>query len=132
MKKHQLPTDFKKLPFFTAIDALLILMVCAVAIGCLWLLPKHSGDTVCIYVNQELRYRVPLQENQVITIEQGEQWNQVTIRDGKVYVSDCNCPDRTCVNSGSIEYTHQAIFCVPHHIQIRIEGDDNEIDGITQ
>ena len=56
--------------------------------------------------------------------------NIITVRDGHVYVSDADCPDRVCVRHGALR-KNDAIICVPNKVVVRAIRDNNDIDGVT-
>lgn len=55
----------------------------------------------------------------------------LTIKDGKAYVSKCDCPDKVCVSSGKIHKNGQIIVCAPAGISIRIVGKGGELDAVA-
>lgn len=57
--------------------------------------------------------------------------NTITVADGKIAVTDANCPDLVCVHTGAISQTGEVIACLPHKLIITISGnDDSSIDTI--
>ena len=54
-------------------------------------------------------------------------YNVVTIRDGKIAVTEANCPDQYCVKQGFCNSGAQ-IVCLPHKLVISFLGE-SEIDG---
>lgn len=50
-------------------------------------------------------------------------WNEITVKDGKICVSDADCPDRTCVKSGYLRHEHFPVVCLPHRLVIRFAED---------
>lgn len=68
---------------------------------------------------------LPLNQDTELTVEG---WNggtnHVIIRDGKVRVSEASCPDKICVNQGTIERTGEAIVCLPNRMIARITGGE--------
>ena len=55
-----------------------------------------------------------------------EGWNggttHIVIRDGTVHVTEASCPDKVCVNQGTIQRTGEAIICLPNRMIARITG----------
>lgn len=68
---------------------------------------------------------LPLNQDADLTIEG---WNGGTnhliIRDGQVRVTEASCPDKICVNQGTIERTGEAIVCLPNRMIARITGGE--------
>ncbi len=53
----------------------------------------------------------------------------VTVSDGRVCVTDSDCPDHTCEHSGSISRGGEVIVCVPAGVVIRIIPSVDEDHG---
>ena len=66
-----------------------------------------------------------LNENLDITIEgyQGGT-NHLIIQDGTAWISEATCPDKVCVNQGTIRRTGEAIICLPNRMIARITGGE--------
>ena len=56
-------------------------------------------------------------------------YNTVTIQDGKIAVTEANCPDQYCVRQGFCNSGEQ-IVCLPHKLVISFIGE-SEIDGFV-
>ena len=50
--------------------------------------------------------------------------NHVVIKDGTVHVTEASCPDKVCVNQGTIRRTGEAIICLPYRMIARITGGE--------
>lgn len=50
--------------------------------------------------------------------------NHVVIKDGTVHVTEASCPDKVCVNQGTIRRTGEAIICLPNRMIARITGGE--------
>lgn len=55
----------------------------------------------------------------------------VTIVDGRVRVTQSECPDHLCEHTGWLSRGGQSAVCVPAGITVRITGGDNAVDGVT-
>ena len=53
----------------------------------------------------------------------------VEIKDGKVRISDSDCPDKICEKTGFITSPIQAIVCLPNRISVRIIDEKNNINS---
>lgn len=49
--------------------------------------------------------------------------NTIVVKNGTVSVTQANCPDLTCVRTGTISHTGEVIACLPHNLIITIEQD---------
>ena len=73
---------------------------------------------------------VKLSENQEFTFAADDGgYNTVTIKDGKIAVTDADCPDRYCMQRGFCN-SGTAIVCLPHKLVIEFLGVQ-EIDGLV-
>ncbi|MDO5539262.1 MAG: NusG domain II-containing protein [Eubacteriales bacterium] len=56
--------------------------------------------------------------------------NTIVVKDGAVSVTQANCPDLTCVRTGTISHTGEVIACLPHNLIITIEeGGTDSVDS---
>lgn len=57
--------------------------------------------------------------------------NTLIIDGGRAYVTDSDCPDKTCEHSGRISRVGERIICLPNKLEIRVVGDaDGGILGV--
>lgn len=47
----------------------------------------------------------------------------VHIEDGRVWVTDADCPDKLCEHTGAISRAGQQIVCLPNAVVITLTGD---------
>ncbi len=108
-------------------DIICIALLIAVG-GLLWLFlrPGTSADnaTVRISVDGTLYGTYDLDTDQEIDI-QGT--NTCVISEGRVYMSDADCPDHLCVKTGSIAAPPASIVCLPNKVVIEIEKSADSI-----
>lgn len=86
-----------------------------------------------IYVNEMLYEAVPLNEDTVITIDQGDgKVNHVQVKDGAIFMADSSCADHLCVNQGAMSPENYEkrpllnwIICLPNMVtvELRIEQE---------
>lgn len=58
-------------------------------------------------------------------------WNEITIRNSQIFVSDADCPDKTCVKSGILRSENMPIVCLPHRLVIRFSGQGEQNENKT-
>jgi hypothetical protein len=58
-------------------------------------------------------------------------YNTVKIEPHRIRFSDADCPDLVCVKAGWISQSGEISVCLPHKLLIRIEGKEDEIDGVA-
>lgn len=107
--------------FWVAIIAIIFALSCALA----WSVMDEGGEEAVISVGGEEVYRIPLSEDRVIELECG---NTVEIKDGRVRVSEADCPDLVCVGTGWIEDGSSAIVCLPHKLSVTVDGAEGDTD----
>lgn len=64
-----------------------------------------------------------------LTFEDGSGRNVITVEQGRIRVSEADCPDRVCVDQGWISDGTVPIVCLPHRLMIQIKGGGGELDG---
>ncbi len=81
-------------------------------------LTQSKGDEAVVYLNNEEYARLPLDKDTELIINNT---NTLVIFDGKAYIRDASCPDKVCINMGSISNNTETIVCLPNKIVITIE-----------
>lgn len=91
---------------------------------------KAKGITAEIYSNNKLIKTVSLENDDEFTIKNGENYNTIRIRDGKISVCKANCKNQICVRLGEIDNDLLPIVCVPNGLVIRVDSNDHsDIDA---
>lgn len=115
VKEHAL--QWKKGDLLAAV----LVLALAAASFCVWPLLRQEGRFARIYQNGTLVREVPLSVNQSFSI-QGAYTNVITVRDGRIAVTQSDCPTNDCVRMGWIR-DGGSIICLPNGVEIRIAGD---------
>ncbi len=112
-----------------------ILLLAAMLAVCLGLsaflfLPRTDARYAQITSQGEVVRTVDLRIDQqfTITTPQGGS-NVITVRDGRIAVTEANCPDHYCVNRGFCSGGTQ-IVCLPNRLVIRFLGEQ-EVDAVV-
>lgn len=105
------------------ISVLLCLSLCIFGI---LMFNREKGSTVIVEVSGKTVGVYSLDKNIEIEINGGS--NHLVIKDGYVYLTDADCPDKTCVKTGKISYSGQSIICLPNQVIIKIIG--NTVDSV--
>ena len=87
---------------------------------------KEEGDVVVVRVNGIVTNEYSLEIDGIYSLNNGS--NTLVIKDGKAYLSDAKCPDKTCVKWGKIHLTGETITCLPNKLTITVEGKENKIE----
>lgn len=67
---------------------------------------------------------LPLDEDATRTVETDLGTNVIEVKDGRVCVSEADCPNQDCVNQGWIESPSQQIVCLPHRLYVNVVGGE--------
>ncbi len=102
-------------------------LLCGIAAALLFL--SAPATHAQIISNGEVLRTVDLKVDQEFTVHNGEEYNIVTVRDGKIAVTEATCPDEYCMRRGWCSGGMQ-IVCLPNSLIIRFTAD-TEIDGVS-
>lgn len=111
---------FKKADIFL----LLILLVLGMIATYLVSSADDLGTHVKISVAGEVYGTYSLDEDRTITIGKYKNYNKVVIKNGKVFMSDADCPNKICVKHSPINSTGENIVCLPNKVLIEIVGGE--------
>lgn len=113
---------------------ILVVLVVAVVLTVVFFTRKTEGTTARVYVDGELVYSVDLSsvdEPYEKIIETPYGTNILKIEQGRICVSDADCPDQVCVETGWLENGSVPIVCLPHKLVIKIEKN-GEVDAVAE
>ena len=117
---------------------LIISVIVAVltVLSCCFLLffsDKGSRKAAYIYSKGELLYSIDLTgENKEFIIETDNGYNTVCLKDGKIGITEADCPDKTCIKTGFTDSPFIPVICMPHRLEIVIKSDAMETDGVSR
>lgn len=111
--------------------AIALVVVLAIVVAVCYL-PKDSSDPVTarIYQNGELIKTLSLEEDTTLQIP-GKYTNTITVQDGKIAITDSDCPGGDCVHSGAIHTSGRSIVCLPNGVEIRVENANADVDFVV-
>ena len=116
-------------------DILAIVLVLALAVGTgLFFLPSaDASEEVMVQIWQDGAMVQELSLNEERSIEiAGDYHNVVTIQDGKVSISESDCPGEDCVHSGWISSVGRSIVCLPNRVEVRLVGKQDDVDFVVR
>jgi len=64
-------------------------------------------------------------------IIEGDYREVILIEKGRIRFEEANCPDRLCVKTGWLNEAGDIAVCIPNGIIIKIEGEKQDVDGVT-
>ena len=105
-----------------------VLLVCA-GLSVALMIPGKTASRAEIRSEGKLIATVDLWEDQVLTVEGSHGTNVVTVKDGKIAVTQADCPDHYCMDRGFCDGGAQ-IVCLPNRLVIKFVAPQ-EIDGVV-
>lgn len=123
---------------------ILMLFIISMGIVCYQYFFSSNGNYAYIYQDGDLLYVIDLSNTESpyeITIDYKESktegYNIISVENGKIGITDADCPDKTCVHMGMTNSKNFPITCLPHKLIIQVQEDDrqtsnSEIDAISQ
>lgn len=105
-----------------------IILICVIAVFAIsavlslyFLRPSNSKNVVIIRDNEVLySFDLSTAENQTIRIDyESGGYNIVDIENGEIRISEADCPDKTCVKTGTLKSEEIPVVCLPHHLILR-------------
>lgn len=114
-------------------DLILLLGCLLAALVCcgLWFLLRREGAFVIVEQNGRETARYALHEDRTVRIEGAGGYNTLVIQGGEAWLSEADCPNLLCVQTGRIRYGGQSIVCLPHRLAVRIGGGASALDAVT-
>lgn len=111
-------------------DVILITILLIIAATAFFLHNHVKGDTVIIYLDNEIYESVPLDSEQCIDIN-GK--NTVCVKNGKVFMKNADCPDKICVAHAPTAASGDDIVCLPNRVVVKIKSSDKmSFDAVTR
>lgn len=110
----------------------IILIVAVLSAGVVLLIVTGSrgkaGSCAVVMVRNNETARYSLSTDGIYTINGGT--NTIEIKDGKVRMTEAECPNHLCVRQGWISFSGQSIVCLPNELSVTITGADDAADFI--
>ena len=106
-----------------------VLLVCA-GLSLPLLLPGEAATHAEILHEGTLLHTLDLRiDRELYVSSDGTEYNTITVKDGKIAVTDASCPDHYCMHRGFCNSGAQ-IVCLPNHLVIRFVGQQ-EVDMVV-
>ena len=111
-----------------AIAAVLLLAVFVA----LCFLPRNraEGTLAEVYHNGEKIKTVSLNEAQTFAVT-GDYTNVITVENGKIAITQSDCPGEDCVHSGPAKDSGRSIVCLPNRVEIRVLAQEAAVDFVV-
>lgn len=115
-----------RIPFFKKADIVLAVALLLLGFGSLALLKsgQKAGRFAVVTVDGQVQATYSLAEDRTETIRTPYGTNVFRIEDGRVRITEADCPNHDCVEKGAIGSTGQIILCLPHKLSVTITGGE--------
>lgn len=131
-------------PFDLLIYALLLVLVILSTVF-IFFLPKAKGNSFEVYYNNQkiATYTLTKDAEYIFYIDEDsncaqikqfdggiyKEYNKITVKDGKVAITETDCKDKSCQVRGAIDFGE--LICLPHRLKIAVVNLQTDIDFIT-
>ena len=112
------------------IVAVALVALLAVAVFAGFLPGQEDAAFAQIYRDGQLLRTVALDQDQTFSLAD-RYTNTVTVRDGKIAITQSDCPGEDCVRSGWIGTAGRSIVCLPGGLEIRVVSGHSDVDFVV-
>ena len=105
-----------------------LLLLCAIP-GYFLLASGEDASFAEVYSDNKLIRVVDLKIDQTLTVDTTDGYNIITVKDGKIAVTEASCPDHYCMNRGFCAGGAQ-IVCLPNRLVIKFTAEQ-AVDGVV-
>ena len=109
------------------IAVLAVILVVSVGASAFFFLPGEKAPMAEVISDGKVNRVVNLNADQEFTVPCAGGFNTVTVKDGKIAVTEASCPDQYCVRQGFCN-SGRDIVCLPNRLVISFVSEQ-EIDG---
>lgn len=109
-------------------DIIIVSVLLVVALGgylCFNMNNNKNARYVQIYRGDILMKTYLLSRDGQYELKTGNDFNQLVIENGSVFIKEANCPDKLCVKQGTISKSGESIICLPHKIVVKISSEES-------
>ena len=95
-------------------------------------LPREEAEAAYARVSQngKLLFTVPLNQDREFPVT-GDYRNTVSVKDGKIAITQSDCPGEDCVHIGWIHSPGRSIVCLPNALEIRVVSETADVDFVV-
>lgn len=101
-------------------DIIIIAVIVILAVGALIIFGGGKGAYAEISVDGNEVMKVPLDKDDVFVMEELKYPPTITVKDGKIAVTESTCPTGVCESTGFIGREGEMIVCLPDKLIIEI------------
>ncbi len=89
-----------------------------------------AAPTQVVISGNGMNYVYPLSENREIPVSGKIGITMVHIHDGKAFIADSPCKNKTCIQTGAISGNGEWAACLPNGVFVRIDADTSTEDSL--
>lgn len=106
-------------------DVILFLVLVILGAGSFILIKNNlkPGNEAEVYVDGSLVQTIDMARDDIYVFDTSYGTNTVVVEGGEIRVSEADCPDKICVNMGSVSRSGETITCLPHKLVIEVHND---------
>lgn len=133
MNKIEKISELKSKKPFKLFDIIILGILLILSVSLIIFIPQKKGAYVEVYVDNKLKLTHFLDSDYEVKIStnNGEHYNIIKIENGYVYVSEADCNDKICINTGKTNTNNKSIICLPHNLKIIVKGSADDVDVIV-
>ena len=109
------------------IMAMAVVLVLCLGLSIYFMLPGEAASHVQVYADNQLMHTLPLDKDTQITVTTQYGTNVITIKNGKVAVTEASCPDHYCMERG-YQNSGADIVCLPNRLVLKLT-DQQAVDA---
>ena len=107
-----------------------------VSAGAALALRQAPADVACIYQDGVLIDKVDLSavaEPYSFTVDSRFGTNTISVENGRICISEADCPDGSCIHQGWLSGGATPIVCLPHRLMIKLEtSKPPDVDAVAR
>lgn len=98
-------------------------LLCAAALSLTLFTQALAVEHTVVQVYQDGRFlrEISLEQDGSYTLS-GQYINVVTVQDGRMAVTQSDCPGEDCVHSGWVSSPGRSVVCLPNRVELRLTG----------
>jgi hypothetical protein len=108
------------------------LLLAAICASIILLITKTPGGYAVVVINGVETEKYSLDKDITITLQNGDGFNTLVIKDGSASICEASCPDKLCVKQHSAKYNGETLVCLPNKTTIKIVSSvESDTDFIS-
>ena len=112
----------------TIADTILIIVAACLIVASYVFANLHAtqGSMALVQVDGKMVYKTSLSETRTIMVDGIRGTLMLETREGKVAITQANCPNHVCIKTGWRSRVGDIIVCVPNKVVVRIIGSEQK------